>query len=175
MSHQGCSGLKTQLDWALVGATSLFVAMTYTVELIYQARTVGLTPFQLVLAGSVNQGVSFLAQAPTGALADLYSRRWAIVVGLLLIGTGFLIEGLIPAFGAVLVAQSLWGWAHRSCPVPMRPGSQTNWALSKPGRSICAPLRLAGWQRCLVSPSAPPLECAPQPAYRREWHPLSGP
>jgi DHA3 family tetracycline resistance protein-like MFS transporter len=93
----------------LVGATSLFVAMTYTVELIYQARAVGLNPFQLALAGSVNQGVSFLAQAPTGALADVYSRRWAIVVGLLLTGTGFLIEGLIPAFAAVLVAQSLWG------------------------------------------------------------------
>src|SRR5215469_4188887 len=93
----------------LKGATSLFVALTYTVELIYQAKTVGLNPFQLVFAGSVNQGISFLSQAPTGALADLYSRRWAIVGGLLLIGCGLLIEGLLPAFAAVLAAQALWG------------------------------------------------------------------
>ena len=35
----------------LKGVSSLFVAVVYTVELIYQAQRVGLNPFQLVLAG----------------------------------------------------------------------------------------------------------------------------
>lgn len=93
----------------LRGVSSLFVAVVYTVELIYQAQRVGLNPFQLVLAGTVNQFVIFLCQAPTGALADMYSRRWAVVIGLLLIGLGFLIEGTLPTFAAVLAAQAFWG------------------------------------------------------------------
>jgi DHA3 family tetracycline resistance protein-like MFS transporter len=63
----------------LNGAWSLFSAIVYTVELVYQAQTVGLNPLQLVLAGTVQQGVVFLFQTPTGILADMYSRRWAIV------------------------------------------------------------------------------------------------
>lgn len=51
----------------LKGAASFFVALVYTVELIYQIKTVGLNPFQLVIAGTVNQIVCFLFQAPTGA------------------------------------------------------------------------------------------------------------
>jgi MFS transporter, DHA3 family, tetracycline resistance protein len=93
----------------LRGVSSLFVAVVYTVELIYQAQGVGLNPFQLVLAGTVNQFVIFLCQAPMGVLADMYSRRWAVVIGLFLIGLSFLIEGAIPTFAAVLVAQAFWG------------------------------------------------------------------
>ena len=96
----------------LKGVSSLFVAIVYTVELIYQAQRVGLNPFQLVLAGTINQGVIFLCQTPTGALADMYSRRWAVVIGLLLIGSGFLIEGAIPTLAAVLIAQVFWGLGH---------------------------------------------------------------
>ncbi|GHO78530.1 tetracycline efflux MFS transporter TetA(P) [Ktedonobacter sp. SOSP1-85] len=93
----------------LRGISSLFVAVVYTVELIYQAQSIGLNPFQLVLAGMVNQLVVFVCQAPTGVLADMYSRRWAVVSGLLIIGLGFLIEGGIPSFAAVLAAQAFWG------------------------------------------------------------------
>ena len=93
----------------LRGVSSLFVAVVYTVELIYQAQSIGLNPFQLVLAGTVNQLVVFVCQAPTGVLADMYSRRWAVVSGLLIIGLGFLIEGALPSFAAVLAAQAFWG------------------------------------------------------------------
>ena len=76
-----------------------------TVNLIYQAATVGLTAFQLVLVGSVLELVCVLCEVPTGALADLVGRRPAIVAGIALIGAGFTLEGLVPELGAILAGQ----------------------------------------------------------------------
>jgi DHA3 family tetracycline resistance protein-like MFS transporter len=91
------------------GSASLFFALVATVNLIYQNESVRLNPLQLVLVGTVLEATCFLAQVPTGALADLYSRRRSIVVGTFLIGAGFVLEGSIPRFGAVLAAQVIWG------------------------------------------------------------------
>jgi DHA3 family tetracycline resistance protein-like MFS transporter len=91
------------------GASSLFFALVFTVNMIYQNETVHLNPLQLVLVGTTLEVTCFLTQVPTGALADLYSRRLCVVVGTLLIGAGFVLEGSIPRFGAVLLAQVLWG------------------------------------------------------------------
>ncbi len=63
----------------LSGASSLCYSMIFTIELIYQVKTVGLNPLQLVFVGSVQQSVKFLCQAPTGVLADMYSRRGAVI------------------------------------------------------------------------------------------------
>ncbi len=68
-----------------------------------------LNPLQLVLVGTVLEITVFLTQVPTGALADVYSRRLAVIVGLVLIGTGALLEGSIPQFWAILLSQVLWG------------------------------------------------------------------
>lgn len=93
----------------LSGVSSLCYSMIFTIELIYQAKTAGLNPLQLVLVGSVQQSVKFLFQAPTGVLAVMYSRRWAVVLGLFLVGIGYLCESLIPVFAIVLVAASISG------------------------------------------------------------------
>src|SRR5947209_4160595 len=93
----------------LSGMSSLSYSMIFTIELIYQAKVVGLNPLQLVLVGSVQQSVNFLLQAPTGILADMYSRRWVVVLGLFLVGTGYLIEGFIPVFVVVLAAAGIRG------------------------------------------------------------------
>jgi DHA3 family tetracycline resistance protein-like MFS transporter len=89
------------------GASSLFYRMIFVVEVFYQIKTVGLNPLQLVLVGTLWQSISFLCQAPTGILADMYSRRWAVVLGFFLVGAGFLIEGSFSVFAAVLAAQVL--------------------------------------------------------------------
>lgn len=89
--------------------TSLFGAMIFTVNLVYQTETIGLNPLQLVLVGTTLEAVYFLAQVPTGVLADAYSRRWSVVIGMVLIGAGFMLEGAVPRFWAVLLAQVVWG------------------------------------------------------------------
>jgi DHA3 family tetracycline resistance protein-like MFS transporter len=89
--------------------SSLFFATIVTVNLVYQATVVGLNPLQLVLVGTVLEIVSFFFEIPTGIVADIYSRRLSVIIGLFLIGLGFTVEGLFPTFLAVLIAQVIWG------------------------------------------------------------------
>lgn len=51
----------------------------------------------------------FLAELPTGVVADLVSRRLSIIIGLLLIGPACLLQAAVPTFAAVLATQVLWG------------------------------------------------------------------
>lgn len=88
---------------------SLLFTVNFTAFTLYQVETVGLNPFQIVLVGSVLELTAFLAEVPTGILADVYSRRLSIVVGFIVVGIGFIVEGSIPQFWAILVAQVIWG------------------------------------------------------------------
>jgi DHA3 family tetracycline resistance protein-like MFS transporter len=112
----------------LSGASSLFYALVFTVNIVYQVETVRLNPLQLVLVGTLLESVCFLFQVPTGILADMYSRRRAVVLGILLIGAGFLVEGSIPRFAAVLVAQVLWGLG-----ATLKDGADAAWVADEVG------------------------------------------
>lgn len=89
--------------------SALLFSVIVTVNLVYQATVVGLNPLQLVLVGTVLETISFLFEIPTGIVADVYSRKLSVMIGLLLIGLGFTVEGLFPHFGAILIAQVIWG------------------------------------------------------------------
>jgi DHA3 family tetracycline resistance protein-like MFS transporter len=80
-----------------------------TANLVYQALVVGLSPLELVLVGTLLEGVCLVAEVPTGVVADLHSRRLSVVIGIVLIGLGFTLEAGIVAFWAVLAAQVVWG------------------------------------------------------------------
>jgi DHA3 family tetracycline resistance protein-like MFS transporter len=68
-----------------------------------------LTPLQLVLVGTTLELSVFIFEIPTGVVADVYSRRLSIIIGMFLIGLGFLLEGTFPIFWTILLAQVLWG------------------------------------------------------------------
>jgi DHA3 family tetracycline resistance protein-like MFS transporter len=72
--------------------------------MVYQATVVGLSPLQLVLVGTALEATVFVFEVPTGVVADVRSRRLSIVIGYVLVGAGFVLEGAIPAFATVLVA-----------------------------------------------------------------------
>ena len=91
------------------GSAALFFNMIVAVNLIYQVSMVGLNPLQLVLVGTVLEGTTFLFEVPTGIVADIYSRKLSIIIGYLLVGAGFMLEGLVPRFEAILLAQVIWG------------------------------------------------------------------
>lgn len=91
------------------GASSLFFALIFTVNLVYQLEVAKLSPLQLVLVGTALETVAFLCQVPTGVLADVYSRRLAVILGTLIIGAGYVIEGSIPRFETILLGQALFG------------------------------------------------------------------
>lgn len=96
--------------WLIFSAlTSIGFTLSFTVSMIYQTVNVGLNPLQLVLVGTVLEISCFLAEVPTGIVADLYSRRLSVIIGSLLIGFGFIIGGSLPVFGGILLSQVIWG------------------------------------------------------------------
>jgi DHA3 family tetracycline resistance protein-like MFS transporter len=93
----------------LSGAVSLCFSMIFTASAVYQVTVVGLTPLQLVLVGTMLEVVVFGFEVPTGVVADVWGRRLSVIIGYALMGAGFILEGGIPTFAAVLLAQVLWG------------------------------------------------------------------
>ena len=91
------------------GGISFLFAMAFFITSIYRIQTVHLDPLQLVLVGTVLEATCFLFEVPTGVVADTFSRRMSVLIGLFLLGGGFLIEGSLPLFWAVLLAQVVMG------------------------------------------------------------------
>ena len=51
---------------------------------VYYVRVVGLQPLDLVLLGTVVLVAGLLFEVPTGVVADTYSRRLSVVIGVAL-------------------------------------------------------------------------------------------
>jgi DHA3 family tetracycline resistance protein-like MFS transporter len=97
---------------ALSFTNSLFFSMIFVVTSFYEATVAGLTGLQLVLVGTTLEVVILIFEVPTGIVADAYSRRLSIVIGYVIMGLGFIIEGLFPYFGTILLASGLWGLGY---------------------------------------------------------------
>ncbi|NWG18007.1 MAG: MFS transporter [Chloroflexi bacterium] len=93
----------------MTGTSSIFITFVFAVNMVYQVETVDLSPLQLVLVGTALEVAVFLFEVPTGIVADMYSRRLSIIIGYGLMGCGFLLEGAVPSFEAILLAQVVWG------------------------------------------------------------------
>ncbi|MDZ7708358.1 MAG: hypothetical protein U5J97_10815 [Trueperaceae bacterium] len=135
--------------------TAFAFAVMATLSSVYRFQVVGLTPLQLVLVGTVLEGTVLLAELPTGILADTVSRRLSLLVGTMLIGVGFVLEGLVPMLAAVLLAQVIWGSGRRSSPAPWRRGCRTRSASGPPAGLSCAP------RRCSRPPRSPAFRWPP--------------
>jgi MFS family permease len=125
----------------LVGVTSGLYTLIFTLNLLYQVKVVGLSPLQLVLVGTVLEAVVFVAEVPTGIVADLYSRKLSIIIGLVLVGCGFVLEGSVPHFGAVVVGQVLWGVGFT-----FTSGAIEAWITDEVGSEQVAPVFIRGAQ-----------------------------
>ncbi|HSK66678.1 MAG TPA: MFS transporter, partial [Anaerolineales bacterium] len=93
-------------------SASTFFSMMFVVTSLYEATVAGLTPVQLILVGTTLEVSAFLFEVPTGIVADVYSRRLSIIIGYVLMGAGFLVEGLFPSFLPILLAQVIWGLGY---------------------------------------------------------------
>ncbi len=94
---------------SLSATSAFFFAIFGTLASVYRIQTAGLGPFQLVLIGTVLELSVFIFEVPTGIVADLYSRRRSVIIGMFLIGAGVMLEGLVPVFAVMLFAQVIWG------------------------------------------------------------------
>jgi DHA3 family tetracycline resistance protein-like MFS transporter len=98
-----------RLYLALAFISSALFAVAFTAMALYEVQTAGLNPLQLVLVGTVLELAVLVFEVPTGVVADVYSRRLSIIIGHALMGVGFVVEGLLPFFLPILLAQLLWG------------------------------------------------------------------
>lgn len=141
---------KRRLDATLVylifsGAGSLSFASIVTVNLVYQVEVAKLSPLQLVLVGTALEVVCFLCQIPTGVLADVYSRRPSVIVGLFILGAGFILEGSIPLFATIVVGQCLFGIG-----ASFMDGAEQAWITDEVGEGRIGAVFLRGTQVGLV-------------------------
>jgi len=93
-------------------SASMFFSMMFTVTSLYEATVAGLTPVQLILVGTTLEISAFVFEVPTGIVADVYSRKLSIIIGYILMGIGFLVEGSFPFFLPILLAQVIWGLGY---------------------------------------------------------------
>ena len=101
------SAYKTYLLFSAIAA--MCFSLVATVMVVYHIEIVHLNPLQFILVGTTLELACFIFEIPTGIVADVYSRKLSIVIGGVLTGVGFILEGSISSFVFVLVAQIVWG------------------------------------------------------------------
>lgn len=101
------SAYKTYLLFSAI--TAMCFSLVATVMIVYHIEIVHLNPLQLMLVGTTLELACFIFEIPTAIVADVYSRKLSIVIGGVLTGVGFILEGSISSFVFLLVAQIVWG------------------------------------------------------------------
>ncbi len=140
--HTQSSPFSAMSIYLLISTVNSFAMSTISsINMVYQIEMVKLGPLQLVLVGTTLEATCFLCQVPTGVLADTYSRRLSVVIGYLLIGAGFVCEGLFANFYIILLAQVLWG-----CGATFVSGAQEAWCADEIGEEHISKTFIRGTQ-----------------------------
>ncbi len=99
----------TTIYYIYCGVTALLFIMMKTVREIYRVDIAEFNAFQIVIVGTTLEITHLLFEVPTGIIADKYSRKLSIIIGLVLIGSAILLEGLLPIFLLILGTQLFLG------------------------------------------------------------------
>ena len=129
----------------LKSGMSMLHWMCFAVSSLYYIQIVNMTPLQLVLVGTTLELSIFLLELPTGLVADVFGRKISILIGLVLNGLGFLLQGLWPTFIGVLLAQVLWGGGYT-----FTSGASEAWITDETDEETAAGLFLQAEQRSLL-------------------------
>lgn len=122
-------------------AAALFFSLIFTVNLIYHVTVVGLSPLQLVLVGTILESTAFTFEIPTGILADVKSRKLSIIIGYVLTGVAFVVEGSFATFAAVALSQVIWGIGYT-----FTSGATQAWIADEVGEDRVGPAFMRGSQ-----------------------------
>jgi len=86
-------------------AMGLLLGVAQATVIVYWVSGGHLDPLRLLLLGTALEGAYFVLQLPTGALADLVSRRASVIAGIAVLAISYVGESLSPAFVNLLAAQ----------------------------------------------------------------------
>lgn len=97
-----------------------------------------LSAAQLLLMGTSMEVATLLGEVPTGVVADVFSRKWSVIVGGLLIFGAQVASGVVDVWALYLVTQFVWGigWTFLS-------GAEIAWVTDEVGSAeLVEPLLL---------------------------------
>jgi DHA3 family tetracycline resistance protein-like MFS transporter len=78
---------------------------------LYLVRTLHFSPLELILVGSATEAAIVVGEIPTGVVADTYSRRLSVIIGLVGMGASVVLIGVTSTPWLVIVLWGLWGLA----------------------------------------------------------------
>jgi DHA3 family tetracycline resistance protein-like MFS transporter len=79
---------------------------------LYLVRVLELSPLQLILMGTAMEATIFVFEVPTGVVADTYSRRLSLIIGLIGMGAAIVGVGLTSAPWLVIALWAGWGLSY---------------------------------------------------------------
>ena len=97
----------------------LFVRLVTEVEL---------SALQLVLLGTVMELTILTMEIPTGVVADVYSRKWSVVISFLVMGSAMALSGLFEPYALLVATQILIGFGNT-----FETGAETAWITAELG------------------------------------------
>lgn len=139
--------MQPQITYYLMRASfSYFYSMWLTVTLLYHTTMITQDPLRLLLLGAALEATIFLLEIPTGVIADTYSRKWSVIIGLLLTGCAYFLEGIFPLYTTVLIAHILYGVGFT-----FYSGANDAWLADELSSADAAPVFVRGAQIALIT------------------------
>src|SRR6266511_4124852 len=120
---------------------ALLFSMAYTIYGLYAVKAVALGPLAFTLVGTLMESAIFLAEVPTGIVADTYGRRLSVIIGLSIIGAGIALIGAVPTFWCMALGSILWGVGGTFIS-----GAHQAWLADEIGEAEAAPVYLRATQ-----------------------------
>ena len=134
--------LSARTIWYANEATASFLAtLAFTVTAVYYVTEVGMSPLQLVLVGTLMEVSIFVFEVPTGIVADTYSRRLSIVIGMFVMGVAVILFGALGDAWPIIAANALWGFGYT-----FTSGAFDAWLADEVGQERLAGVYLRGAQ-----------------------------
>lgn len=91
------------------------------------------SPLELVLLGTAKEVAVLTMEVPTGIVADVYSRKWSVVIGFVVTGAAVVGAGLLDSFGLLMASSALWGLG-----LTFRSGAEVAWLTGEVGSTADA-------------------------------------
>jgi DHA3 family tetracycline resistance protein-like MFS transporter len=127
--------------WMAYQAATWFAFQTSaTATAVFLITRLHLNALELTFVGTVLEVTVTLCEIPTGVVADTVSRKVSVVIGVALLGFGFLLYA-VPSYPVILFAQVVWGIGYT-----FTSGADVAWITDEVGEEAARPLYVRGAQ-----------------------------
>jgi len=122
---------------------SFFFSLATVTYGVYAVRHGHLEAYELLLIGTAMELAIFITEVPTGIIADRYTRKGSILIGLFVMSASIAIVGLSPTFTGIGLGMFSWGIGYSFIS-----GAQEAWLSDEVGETKAnkAFIKAAQWQ-----------------------------